>query len=144
MTSETEVTDSPTGWVAKHIRSYVESDGETGQVFNGLPALLLTTTGRKSGQRRRTALYFGENDGRYLLVASDGGSAGHPAWYLNLEANPEVEVQLGAEVFAARARTAGPDEKPALWKQMAEMFPRYDLYQGKAGREIPLVIVERV
>ena len=143
MPADDEVFDSPTGWVADHIRQYVASGGETGHVFHGVPALLLTTTGRRSGRRRRTALYYGEDDGRYLLVASNGGSVGHPAWYLNLTADPDVEVQVGAERFTARARTAGPEEKPALWRRMVEVFPQYDQYQAKARREIPLVILER-
>ena len=113
----TEVHDSPTGWVADHIKSYVESDGEQGHVWNGVPTLLLTTKGRKSGELRRTALIYGEHDGTYLLVASQGGADKHPAWYLNLEANPEVHVQVGADRFSARARTATEQEKPELWAQ---------------------------
>jgi deazaflavin-dependent oxidoreductase (nitroreductase family) len=137
------VIDSPTGWVSDHIRRYVESDGADGHLHAGVTALLLTTRGRSSGVLRRTALYYGMDDGRYLLVASKGGSPTHPAWYLNLAANPEVTLQVGAEVFAARARTAGPAERPALWEKMAAIFPRYNLYQEQAGREIPVVIVER-
>ncbi|MGH2585177.1 MAG: nitroreductase family deazaflavin-dependent oxidoreductase [Dehalococcoidia bacterium] len=137
------IVDSPTGWVAAHIRSYVESNGGKGAVFQGVPALLLTTRGRRSGTLRRTALYYGQDRGRYLLVASNGGSRQHPAWYLNLAEQPEVDVQVGPETFRGLARTATTEERPELWRQMASIFPLYDTYQGKAGRQIPLVIVER-
>ncbi|SDI30084.1 deazaflavin-dependent oxidoreductase, nitroreductase family [Actinokineospora alba] len=140
----TEITDSSTGWVARHIQRYVETDGADGYLFNGYPTLLLTTRGRKSGQLRRTALIFGESDGRYLLVASNGGAVKHPAWYLNLAADPEVTVQIRGEVFAARARTATPEEKPELWAAMVEVFPTYASYQRKSPRDIPVVVLERV
>jgi deazaflavin-dependent oxidoreductase (nitroreductase family) len=136
-------TDSPTDWVRKHIRTYIESGGTKGVTFYGVPSLLLTTRGRTSGLLRRTALYYGQDGDRYLLIASNGGNHHHPSWYLNLRADPDVTVQVGPEVFVARARTASPDEKPALWQLMATMFPQYDTYQKKANREIPLVILER-
>ena len=139
-----EVLDSPTGWVAKHIRTYVETDGKKGHLYQGMTTLLLSTRGRRSGRLRRTALIYGQDGDRYLLVASNGGSANHPAWYLNLSDDPAVEIQVGPDKFAARARTATAEEKPELWRKMAEIFPTYDGYQAKAGREIPLVIVERV
>ncbi|NUW31767.1 nitroreductase family deazaflavin-dependent oxidoreductase [Nonomuraea sp. SMC257] len=139
-----EVIDSPTGWVADHIRTYVESGGEQGHLFQGLPTLLLTTRGRKSGALRRTALIYGQDGDRHLLVASNGGDARHPAWYLNLIAHPEVGLQVGAEKFDARARVATAEEKAPLWRLMASIFPTYDDYQAKADREIPLVILERL
>jgi deazaflavin-dependent oxidoreductase (nitroreductase family) len=142
MASE-EITDSPTGWVNNHIRQYVESDGATGHRFYGHDALLLTTRGRKSGKLRRTALYYGQDGDRYLLVASNGGSRTHPAWYLNLVENPDVEVQVGADKFLAWARTASPDEKPRLWEKMTKVFPTYERYQKGNSREIPVIIVER-
>jgi deazaflavin-dependent oxidoreductase (nitroreductase family) len=144
MTKQEEVHDSPAGWVAKHIQQYVESDGKQGEVYYGVPALLLTTRGRKSGQLRRTALYYGQDGERYLLVASNGGSSKEPNWYLNLLEDPTVEVQVGAEQFSGRARVATPEEKPALWAIMAELFPTYNKYQDKTKREIPVVIIERV
>jgi deazaflavin-dependent oxidoreductase (nitroreductase family) len=140
--SDEEVFDSPTGWVKSHIKTYVESDGKKGHLWRGLPTLLLTTQGRKSGKLRRTALIYGQDGKNYLLVASNGGDPNHPAWYLNLSANPEVELQVGTEKFKARARTANATEKPKLWKIMSKIFPTYDRYQAKAGREIPLVILE--
>jgi deazaflavin-dependent oxidoreductase (nitroreductase family) len=146
VTTDEEVVDSPTGWVAKHIRRYEASDGASGHLYMGVPTLLLTTRGRRTGTLRRTALMYGEDAGRYLLVASNGGSGTHPAWYLNLTANPDVEVQVRGERFAARARTATRDEKAELWPIVSAAFPTYDRYlktAAKKGREIPLIIVER-
>jgi deazaflavin-dependent oxidoreductase (nitroreductase family) len=144
MSEHEGISDSPVGWVAKHINRYVESDGKDGHQYMGVPSLLLTTRGRKSGKLYRTALYYGRDGDRYLLVPSNGGSDEHPSWYLNLIANPEVEVQVGAEKFSARARVATPEEKPALWQIMTSIFARYNTYQEKAGREIPVVILERL
>lgn len=144
MTDHEEIIDSKVESVAKHIRRYVETDGKDGYLFHGMPTLLLTTRGRKSGKMYRTALIYGEDGKRYLLIPSNGGSDEHPSWYLNLVENPEVEVQVGAEKFSARARTANPEEKPALWEIMTKIFARYNTYQKKAEREIPVVILERV
>lgn len=139
-----EVLDSPTGWVAKHIRTYVESGGEKGHRHYGNDALLLTTRGRKSGKLRRIALYYGRDADRYVVVASNGGSAGHPLWYLNLLESPEVALQVGNEVFRGRARPATEEEKPPLWQMMVGLFPRYQSYQSQAKRSIPVVIIEPV
>ena len=144
MTSNEKVYDSPTGFVKDHIREYVESDGKKGYLWRGVPTLLLTTRGRKSGKLRRTALIFGRDGKNYLLVASKGGAPNHPLWYLNLVDNPEVEIQVGADKLTARARTATKEEKPRMWKLMAEIFPNYNEYQAKAGRDIPVVILEPV
>jgi deazaflavin-dependent oxidoreductase (nitroreductase family) len=139
-----EVHDSPTGWVNQHIRNYVDSDGKKGHRWSGVDTLLLTTRGRKTGKLRRTALIYGRDGDRYLVVASYGGRPEHPMWYRNLVADPEVEVQVGAERFRARARTATLEEKPALWKTMAAMWPDYDKYQSKTTRDIPVVILEQL
>ena len=142
MTAEEKVYDSPKGWVKKHIRSYVESDGKKGHRWSGVHTLLLTTRGRKTGKLQRTALIYGRDGDRYLVVASTGGGDKHPSWYLNLVENPEVQVQVGAEKFTARARTATAKQKPKLWKTMAEIWPDYDKYQAKTNREIPVVVLE--
>ncbi|MQA87778.1 MAG: nitroreductase family deazaflavin-dependent oxidoreductase [Streptosporangiales bacterium] len=138
-----EVVDSPTGWVADHIRQYVETDGQEGHRWNGFPTLLLTTRGWKSGKLRRTALIYGQDDDRYIVVASYGGSPEHPYWYRNLTADPNVRLQVGADKFAARARTATPEEKPRLWSLMTSIYQPYDEYQAKTSREIPVVVLER-
>ncbi len=144
MPTQEVITDSPTGWVASHIKRYVDSDGADGHQYYGLNTLLITTRGRKTGILRRTALIYGQDGDRYIVVASNGGSPHHPNWYLNLKANPEVQVQVGADHFTARARTATPEERPALWTMMSEIFPTYRDYQNKTEREIPVVILERV
>ena len=147
METEEQIIDSPTGWVGDHVRMYVESNGEKGHEWRGMHTLLLTTRGRKSGKLRRTALIYGEADGNYLIVASNGGADNHPLWYLNLSQNPEVEIQVGAEKFKAHARTATAEEKPRLWQIMSRIFPTYDSYvikAGKAGRVVPLVIIEPI
>jgi deazaflavin-dependent oxidoreductase (nitroreductase family) len=138
----TEVHDSPSGWVNDHIQQYVSSDGAEGHLWNGVPTLLLTTKGRKTGELRRTALIYGRHGSSYLVVASQGGAPSHPAWYLNLEANPEVQVQVGAEKFIARARTASEQEKPELWRTMTGIWPAYDEYQTKTDRPIPVVVLD--
>jgi deazaflavin-dependent oxidoreductase (nitroreductase family) len=127
----------------EHVRRYVATDGEEGYHWQGTTILILTTTGRRSGEQRRSPLIFREHDGAYLVVASKGGSDAPPAWYLNLQASPEVTVQVRGEKFAARARTATPQEKPALWREMTEVWPAYDEYQRKTEREIPVVVLER-
>ncbi len=139
-----EVADSPVGWVNQHIRGYVESDGEKGHRWRGVNTLLLTTTGRKSGKLRRTALIYGRDGDRYVVVASKGGAKNHPEWYLNLVENPEVEVQVGADKFKARARSASTEEKPELWRLMTSIWPEYDSYQARTKRDIPVVVLERL
>ena len=140
--TEPQVFDSPTGWVHDHVRRYVESDGDDGHRWRGVNTLLLTTRGRKTGKLRRTALIYGEDGGRYLIVASQGGARLHPSWYLNLVADPEVELQVGAEKFPARAHTATASSKPRLWKLMTSIWPAYDDYQAMCERDIPVVILE--
>lgn len=143
MKPQEEVFDSPTRWVAQHIRRYVESDGRSGHRWGGVYTLLLTTRGRKSGRLRRTALIYGKDRDRYLVVGSKGGAKEHPSWYLNLVANPEVHVQVGADKFPARARTATGKEKPPLWRLMTSIWPEYERYQTRTTRDIPVVILER-
>src|SRR5204862_613728 len=103
-TDMTEVTDSPVSWVAEHTRRYLETGGREGHEWRpGVPTLLLTTTGRRSGVKRRTALIYGRDNADYVVVASKGGAPGHPAWYLNLEANSDVEIQVFDKVVPATA-----------------------------------------
>jgi deazaflavin-dependent oxidoreductase (nitroreductase family) len=127
----------------EHVRRYVETGGREGHDWNGAPVLILTTTGRRSGRRYSTPLIYGQHGNDYLVVASKGGSGEPPDWYLNLQANPEVGVQVLAEKFTARARTASADEKPALWRHMTGIWPDYDNYQRRTEREIPVVVLER-
>jgi deazaflavin-dependent oxidoreductase (nitroreductase family) len=126
-----------------HIRVYRETDGETGYLWNGVPSLLLTTTGRKSGEPRTSALIFARDGDDYLVVASMGGWPTHPSWYLNLQANPRAEIQVKAEHIRVTARTASDEEKPRLWKIVTEQWPNYDVYQSRTERVIPVVVLTR-
>jgi deazaflavin-dependent oxidoreductase (nitroreductase family) len=127
----------------EHVERYRATDGEEGHDWQGTQTLLLTTTGRKSGEERTTPLIYGQRGDDYMIVASKGGADEPPAWYLNLQADPEAEVQVKAERFRVRARDATPDEKPDAWKTMTAEWPAYDEYQEKTDREIPVVILER-
>jgi deazaflavin-dependent oxidoreductase (nitroreductase family) len=130
---------------AEHVRAYRETDGELGHDWKrGAPVLLLTTTGRRSGEERTLPLIYGRSGDAYLIVASNGGSPEPPGWYRNLTEQPEVEVQVLADRFKARARTATADEKPAMWDEMVGHWPPYDDYQQRTDREIPVVVLERV
>ncbi len=138
-------------WAKEHVRRYRETDGADGHIWKGsdgtgnFPCLLLTTIGRKTGDARTTPLIYGRDGDDYLVIASQGGRPNHPAWYLNLDKNPKVEVQVEADVFDATARTAGADDRDRLWKRMAEIYPPYDDYQDRAAatREIPVVVLSR-
>lgn len=126
----------------EHVRRYQETDGQEGHDWNGTTVLILTTTGRKSGEQHSSALIYREYDGAYLVVASNGGGP-PPAWSLNLQADPQVHVQVWGDRFTATARTATAAEKPEVWSLMTEAWPQYDEYQAKADREIPVVVLER-
>jgi deazaflavin-dependent oxidoreductase (nitroreductase family) len=129
----------------EHVERYLATDGAEGYDWrNGTTILLLFTTGRLSGKERVHPLIFREIDGRYVIVASKGGAPEAPEWYQNLQAEPEVLVQVKGDRFKSRAYTAGPDEKPRLWQKMVEVWPDYDEYQKKTDREIPVVVLERV
>jgi deazaflavin-dependent oxidoreductase (nitroreductase family) len=132
------VVDSPNAFVAEHIRRF-EATG--GRPRPGIDDLLLTTRGRRSGTLRRTALVYARDGDRYVLAASNNGSDRHPAWYLNLVADPRVTVQVGTRTFAATARTATPEERTRLWALMVATMPSYGGYQEATSREIPVVVI---
>lgn len=128
----------------EHVERYVETDGEEGHDWEqGTSVLILTTTGRKSGEERSTPLIYQPHGDDYLVVASKGGADEPPSWYLNIETQPEVTVQVKDDRFAARARTATADEKPDMWRTMTATWPAYDEYQQQTDREIPVVVLER-
>jgi deazaflavin-dependent oxidoreductase (nitroreductase family) len=130
---------------AEHVREYRRTNGEHGHDWRrGSSTLLLTTTGRRSGEPRTIPLIYGRDGDDYVVVASKGGADEPPAWYANLEQDPEAEVQVLADRFRARARAAAPEEKPRLWREMVARWPAYDDYQAKTEREIPVVVLERV
>jgi deazaflavin-dependent oxidoreductase (nitroreductase family) len=125
--TDPSVRDSPVGWVNRHIKAYVESGGEKGHEWRpGVPALI-----------------YGRAGADYVVVASTGGRPRNPAWYLNLSADPRVDVQVGAEKFPAVARTTDGAERDRLWAAMNEIWPSYEHYQEKTDREIPVVVLSR-
>jgi deazaflavin-dependent oxidoreductase (nitroreductase family) len=127
-----------------HVEQYRATNGEEGHDWQGTQTLLLTTTGRKSGEPRTTPLIYGRRGDDYLVVASQGGADTAPAWHLNLEKDPEVELQVKDKLFKAHARDATPEEKPELWKTMTAEWPAYDDYQKRTDREIPVVVLTPV
>ena len=130
-------------WIAEHLAKYQATNGADGHIWNGVPTLLLTTTGRKSGDARTLPLIYGKDGARFVIVASRGGAPDHPGWYKNLVAQPAARLQVAADKFAARASTAKGAERARLWQLMTGIWPAYDEYQGKTKREIPVVILER-
>ena len=128
----------------EHVRRYRETGGEVGHVWReGSTILLLTTKGRKTGQPRTTPLIYAEDGDRYVIVASKGGAPQHPGWYENLAKDPDVELQVRDDVFAAHARTAEGEERERLWAKANEVWRHYDEYAKKTDREIPVVVLER-
>jgi deazaflavin-dependent oxidoreductase (nitroreductase family) len=128
----------------EHVRRYRETNGEVGHIWReGSTILLLTTTGRTSGEPRTTPLIYAQDGDRYVIVASKGGAPEHPGWYENLAKDPIVELQVKDEVFPARARTAEGEERERLWRKANEVWRHYDEYQTKTEREIPVVVLER-
>ncbi|NNH75923.1 nitroreductase family deazaflavin-dependent oxidoreductase [Nocardia uniformis] len=137
--------DSPDRSVADHVRRYLATDGADGYLEGGVTNLVITTVGRKTGKPRRTALFYGEHEGRYILVASGStiGNGTRPGWYRNLLDNPQAQVQIRADRFTARARVAQGREREQLWHFMTERFPPYLRYQAAVEDEIPIVVLER-
>jgi deazaflavin-dependent oxidoreductase (nitroreductase family) len=136
--------DSQWDWVAKHTRAYLESGGTKGHESNGVLNLVLATTGRRTGMPRRNCLIYGTSGDEFVVVASKGGADQDPAWFLNLQAEPGVGVQVGTRRFTARARVASSAERAPLWAQMVEIFPLYGQYAQKTDREIPVVLITPV
>jgi proline iminopeptidase len=129
----------------EHVRRYRETGGKVGHIWRGgSTILLLTTTGRTTGEKRTSPLIYAEDGAAFVIVASKGGAPDHPGWYKNLEKTPEVDLQVKDEVFRARARTAQGDERARLWRKANEVWPQYDEYAKKTTREIPVVVLERV
>lgn len=136
-------------WIRDHVSRYLATNGEDGYLWDAsigggkgmVPTLLLTTTGRKSGRELTLPLIFGRSGPDYVVVASKGGAPNHPAWYLNLQANPAVRVQVKADKFGARAHTASGAERDKLWKTMVQIYAPYEDYQKKTQRQIPVVVL---
>lgn len=133
-------------WIAEHIKLY-QTDPEKAHHWDStplggpgiLPTLLLTTIGRKSKEPRSLPLIYGEDEGRYIVIASKGGMPNHPIWFLNLQANPECDLQVGAKSVKARASVVEGEDRDRIWAKMAEIYPPYLDYQKATEREIPVV-----
>ncbi len=123
---------------------YRVSGGRLMAKMSGLPILLLTTTGRRSGKARTAPLLYIEDGDAYVVLASFGGQPDHPAWYLNLEASPEASVQIGDGTVGVRAETVHGDERTRLWERMVAGYGSYEAYQRKTEREIPVVVLRPV
>ncbi len=125
-----------------HASLFRATDGRIGGRLVGSPVLLLVTTGRKTGLRRTTPLLYLQDGDRYVIVASNGGAAKHPVWWLNLQADPEASVEVGGRKVHVRATEAQGGEKARLWEELVRMYPSYEDYQKRTDREIPVALLE--
>jgi proline iminopeptidase len=128
---------------AEHVRAYRETGGERGYHWRGTTILLLTTTGRTSGEPRTTPLIHRTDGDTWVVIASKGGAAEDPDWYKNMQADPNAEIQVRDEVIPVVMSTAEGAERARLWELMCEVWPAYDDYQAKTDREIPVVVFTR-
>ena len=151
--TEAKLAPNLPGWMLEHTNRYLSSGGTDGHMYTVtppghsemiVPSLLLTTTGRKSGEKFIFPLFYGETGNSYIIVASKGGAPEHPGWYKNLLANPEVEVQVGTKKLKARARTSTGAERAQLWDKALKFWPPYADYAKKTEREIPVVVLDPV
>ncbi len=140
-------------WMLDHANRYLSSGGVDGHMYKmaqpGRPemtvqSLLLTTTGRKSGEKFIFPLFYGRAGNSYFVIASKGGAPQHPGWYRNILANADVEVQVGTAKMRARARTASGNERTALWEKALDVWPPFADYQRKTEREIPVVVLDPI
>jgi F420H(2)-dependent quinone reductase len=145
-TLEGEYEPSPAQWVRDQVEEYESSGGQRANTLRdtGLPVIIVTTRGNRSGKLRKTPLMRVEDGGEYLLVASKGGAPSHPVWYYNLKADPAaVTIQDGPEPFAVTVRELDGDERAAWWKRAVAAFPPYADYQDKTARTIPVFLASR-
>lgn len=132
-------------WVTKlHVAAYRATEGKIGGRLMNSPVLLLLTTGRKSGKERTTPLLFLRDGVNYIMVASNGGTAGDPAWWLNLQKDPEAIVEVGGSRLRVRAEEVKGEQKRRLWRRLVEMYPLYESYQRRTDREIPVISLRPV
>ncbi len=125
-----------------HVAAYRETNGERGGVWNGATAVLVTTKGRKSGEKRTIAIIGKQVGENFVIIASKGGSPTHPLWYLNIQADPHVEFQYLADKWEGVARTAKSPEREELWAQACTQWPAFNDYQARTERKIPVVVLE--
>ena len=145
MSLEGEYEPSPVGWVRDQVELYERTGGREGNVQRptGLPVVILTVRGRKSGKLRKLPLMRVEHDGKYAIVASKGGAPDNPKWYKNVKANPDVVLQDGPEPFDARARELHGEERERWWRRAVAAFPPYADYKKRTNRHIPVFVIER-
>ena len=146
MTISGEYEPSPAKWVRDQVELYESSGGRQGNTLadTGLPVVIVTTRGNKSGRVRKTPLMRVEHDGEYVLIASKGGAPSHPVWYYNLKADPKaVVIQDGPEPFAVEVRELDGDERARWWERAVAAYPPYSEYQEKTRREIPVFLATR-
>lgn len=127
-----------------HRGLYRLTGGKVGGKMGNLRVLLLTTTGRKSGEPRTQPLLYTRSGAGYVVIASKGGASQHPLWYLNLRANPRAAVTVGRETSTVQARDAEGEERERLWRSLADVYPGYDGYAKKTSRQIPVIVLEPV
>ncbi|MFK0097919.1 MULTISPECIES: nitroreductase family deazaflavin-dependent oxidoreductase [unclassified Streptomyces] len=139
-----EYEPSPSQWVRDQVEQYESSGGTEGTTMRGMPVIVLTTVGAKSGKIRKTPLMRVEHDGRYAVVASQGGAPTHPVWYHNLKAEPRAELQDGPVRRDMTAREVTGAEKEQWWERAVDAFPDYADYQKKTDRQIPVFVLEPV
>ncbi len=144
MPLEGEYEPSPTAWVRKQVELYESSGGTKGTTLRGLPVVLVTNVGVKSGKLRKTPLMRVEHEGAYALVASNGGAVEHPVWYHNLVASPLVELRDGTHVWDMKSRLVTGEERRLWWERAVEAFPDYADYQRRTDRDIPVFVAERI
>lgn len=152
---EAKIPENLPKWMSDHVDRYLKSGGKDGHMYTikpqgmdkeiTVPALLLVTKGRKSGEKYLFPLFYGDTDnGGQYIVASKGGAPDHPGWYKNILANPEVELQVGTKTLKAKARTVSGAERAKLWDDAVKWWPSYVDYQKKTDREIPVVVLDPV
>ncbi len=140
-----EYIPSPSQWVADQVELYEGSDGTEGTTLNGLPVIIVTNRGWKTGAIRKTPLMKVADGGNYVLVASRGGAPTHPLWYHNLKSDPDVEIRDETETYSMRVREVEPgDERRRLWDIAVAAFSPYQDYQEKTDRLIPVFLAEPI
>jgi F420H(2)-dependent quinone reductase len=139
-----EYAPSPMDWSREQAEKYMESGGTAGTDLNGMPVILLTTVGAKTGSLRKTPLMRVEHDGQYAIVASLGGAPKNPVWYYNVVKNPRVELQDGDVTGDYDAREVSGDEKAAWWERAIAAYPDYADYQKRTERQIPVFVLTPV
>lgn len=147
-----EVPDLLPDWMRNHVRTYLATDGADGHMFDFaaiggkgvVPTLLLKTIGRRSKRAMLIPLIYGKSGEEFVVIASKGGSEKHPAWYLNLTAEPQIDFQVKDKRYRGTWRIATGEERARIWNEMVELFPPYAQYQANTAREIPVVLIKPV